>query len=152
MTQTCNDCLFCEAIEDEEYMSCQANQKLVMKYSAACDYFEDKYTNTTELPKVKIVEQNGDNIHKIIADAECECGCCNANSYSKLNDFGDEDYDAQTEVEFFADDIEQATGEVLENLVFLGDGTTPRDVLGPILGLEATISLLKRFLLEYEER
>lgn len=115
----------------------------------------DKYTNTTELPRVKILEQDEDDIVEYAPmeslteaireiEEECECGCCNANSYPE-----EEDIDPMIEV--MMEDLDLAATEVLENLASLGDGTRPEDVLGPVLGLEATIACLKRFLLEYED-
>lgn len=244
MTYVCSNCLFCEAVEDEDYSSCELRQALIMPYDKVCDFFElnrksfkeidkvtmdlngvneytndlqDEYTNTTELPKVKITEQNGDDIleycencqdayhkceeceddlgfdmvlddtqkpeppkenridlitrlygtygeeytpeekrrvaeyrarqlkeHYTPAENECNCDeCCNANSYP-TNDF-DIERDLQLE------DLTEATDALIEDLAFLGDGISPRDVVKSILSLEATLSLLKRYLIEYED-
>lgn len=59
-------------------------------------------------------------------------------------------YDVESPEEFLAEDIDEATTKVVENLVFLGEGTTSKDVMIAILGLEATIASIKQFLLENE--
>lgn len=154
MHHECSQCLFCEEVEDEVYMTCQAKQKLVMGTNKICDFFEKKEPICEE-DAMPIRHEN---------TTELDDSCCGANSDLKSNSFGYSEYEIcncdicqnmldanNTPLDFMVDDLEEATTEVLESLVFLGEGTTPRDVMGPILGLEATISLLKRFLLEYEE-
>jgi hypothetical protein len=62
-----------------------------------------------------------------------------------------EDYEDLSPEEYLAENIDEATMEVVENLAFLGDGTTPRDVMISILALEAVLAQIKIYLLENED-
>lgn len=245
MTYVCSNCLFCEAVEDEDYCSCQLRQALVMPYDRVCDFFElnrksfkevnkvtmelngvneytndlqDEYTNTTELPKVKIVEQKGDDIALItrlfgtygeeytpeekrrVAESRarqinehyeedvieyasmeglreaietmetayeddtsprkpdffgyttttpCSCDYCTC----KANPVKEDAVDMMwAEYVFNVEDVKEATNDLLDELASLGEKeATPRDVLKAILSLEASLALLRRLLLEFEE-
>lgn len=155
--QMCINCIFCEEVEDEDYMACQARQMLIMPDAKACDLYDengcicpectgdkkvftdineymnelqDEYINTTTEPSI---------------DNTCDCDeCCNANSYP-VEDVLNVERDLQIE------DLVEATDEVINNLGFLGDGVSPREIVKSILSLEATLSLLKRYLIEYED-
>ena len=74
-----------------------------------------------------------------------------ASDVPDLNSFGDEDYDDwDVEEDSMVIAINDAATEVTENLAFMGNGTTSRDVMIAILGLEAQIALLKQYLLLQE--
>ena len=149
MTKTCKDCLFAVSVEDEYFMSCEARQALIMDTDPICDQFEERGCVCEECTTVtpKLSEYENSTAAKYIQD-RCGCGCeddcCNANSYPL-----DED---NTKLDFMMDDFVTSTDEVTDALAFLGEGTTSRDVLSAILGLEATIAVLKRFLLEFDEK
>lgn len=120
-------------------MACQAMQKLVMPDSRICDYYEEKGCVCEECTTMEL----NDKYTNITSEA-CDCEeCCNANSYPL-----DEN---NTQLDFMMDDFVTATDEVTDALAFLGEGTTDRDVLSALLGLEATIAVLKRFLLDLKE-
>lgn len=79
----------------------------------------------------------------ICEECGCDCRRCTGHDYLGAN--------APNMLDFMIQDLEESYDEVFDTLGFLGDGTTNRDVLSAILGLEATISLIKRFLLDREE-
>lgn len=226
MTYVCSNCLFCEAVEDEDYCSCQLRQALVMPYDRVCDFFElnrksfkevnkvtmelngvneytndlqDEYTNTTErkredrcipllfkafgekeVPKVKILQQDEDDIieyasmeglREAIETMEtayeddtsprkpdyfgyttttpCSCDYCTC----KANPVKEDAVDMMwAEYVFNVEDVKEATNDLLDELASLGEKeATPRDVLKAILSLEASLALLRRLLLEFEE-
>jgi hypothetical protein len=84
----------------------------------------------------------------------CECDECTKELYDVqplVYDHWDvEDYEDDSPEEYLAESIDEAAAEVVENLAFLGDGTTSKDVMISILALEATIAQIKIFLLETE--
>ena len=145
-TRRCGDCLFAVEVEDESYMSCEAKQMLIMAHDKICDYYEERGCVCEECTTMKDEYTNSTaKIANLINKCTCGCedDCCNANSYPL-----DE---SSTQLDFMIDDFVTATDEVVDNLAFLGEGTNVRDVLGSVLGLEATIAVLKRYLLELEE-
>jgi hypothetical protein len=81
----------------------------------------------------------------------CTCDECVKEFLTGMDPVFD-DVDESEDAEYFlAEDLEEAVGAVIENLVFLGDGTTTRDVMKAILELEATLAIVKLHLLESEE-
>jgi hypothetical protein len=138
--QKCGDCLFAVVVEDEFYMSCEAKQMLVMAVDKACDYYEERGCVCKECTTMELNDKYAN-----VTSKACDCDeCCNTNSYPLGED--------STELDFLLDDFVTASDEVGDTLAFLGEGTTVRDVLGAILGLEATIAILKRHLLDWEEK
>lgn len=144
MTDTCNDCLFSEVVEDEDYMACQARQMLVMPFDKVCDYFEARGCVCKECTTMEPVKEAFTNstASKLF---ECDCDeCCNANSYSKLEE--DEALD------LLLYDLKDSYLGVLETMTALEDGGKTKDVLLQILGMESTIALIKRYLLEIDDQ
>jgi hypothetical protein len=87
----------------------------------------------------------------------CDCAACKAVDKKELKELPARDWntydsaDADSDhIALFVEDLMESADEVLENLEFLGEGTNTRDVLSAILGLEATLSLIKRYLLDRE--
>lgn len=137
---TCLDCLFAETVEDEDYMACQARQALVMPFDKVCDYFEEKGCVCPECTPMKL-----DDKYSNITDKLCDCDeCCGANSYAS-------DLEADEAMDVLLYDLKESYLGVLETMAALSDGGKPKHVLLQVLGMESTIALIKRYLLELEE-
>jgi hypothetical protein len=166
----CMDCIFAEEVEDEDYMACQARQKLVMPFDEVCDYFDLNGCVCKECTMDKYSNSTSDNFFTNLA--KIDDTNCNANSYSKKNPEYEEllpctcdecvkefiesieplELDENsTQLDFMLDDFVTSTDEVTDALAFLDEGTTNEDVLSALLGLEATIAVLKRYLLDRNE-
>lgn len=146
MTDTCSDCLFCETIEDEDYMACQARQMLVMPFDQVCDFFEERGCICKECADVtkepKKTENSIPKLEDQFTNTTCDCDYCNANSYPE-----DED-SALTEL---LEDLESSYLGILETAAALGEGGRTKDVLLELIGMEVSIGLFKRYLLEWED-
>lgn len=169
MTDTCSDCLFAETVKYEDYIICRARDSLVMPFDEVCDFFEGKGCVCEECTMT--MELNG--VNEYLNDLQDEytnktCNCnyckshlnkeamlddtnCNANSYSKLIDvleYGPEEDEALEEL---IDDLKDSYLGILETAGALGEGGKPKDVLRELIGMEISIGLFKRYLLELEE-
>jgi hypothetical protein len=96
-----------------------------------------------------------DKYSNVIGHASDHCGCdeCTKEFYDTVQPLVYDHWDVEEDdspEEYLAESIDEATMEVIDNLAFLGDGTTSKDVMISILALEATIAQIKIFLLESE--
>jgi len=164
MTDVCSDCLFAENVENAYYMTCQARRGLIMPFDQVCDLFKPKRHVCEECTLT--MELNGVNeylkdLQDEYTNATCDCGYCkgtkfnkeamlddtncNANSYSKLVEEEDE------VLEELIDDLKDSYLGILETASALGEGGKPKDVLRELIGMEISIGLFKRYLLELDE-
>lgn len=112
----------------------------------------NKYSNV--LGHVSDHEEPMANSHSKVMNEEfdevlpCTCDECVKEFLTGMDPvFDGED---ETPEEYLAESIDEAATEVVENLAFLGDGTSSRDVMIAILSLEAAIAQVKIYLLETE--
>jgi hypothetical protein len=85
------------------------------------------------------------------ASDHCGCDDCTTELYDNVQPLINDHWDVEEEPhELMAEALDEAATEVIETLVFMGDGTNSRDVMVAILGLEAQIALLKQYLLMSE--
>ena len=141
----CKDCLFSENVEDEDYMACQARQMLVMPFDKVCDFFESKGCVCEECTMT--MDLNGVNeylkdLQDEYTNTTCDCGYCNANSHPE---------EVDEALEELLDDLKDSYLGILETASALDEGGKPKDVLRELIGMEISIGLFKRYLLELEE-
>lgn len=116
------------------------------------------YTNETILEALGFASDSGEpmaNSHsKQVPGYDeilpCACEECLEKFHEEMNTFGDEEYDDESPEEYLAESLDEATMEVIENFVFLGEGTSTKDVMISILALESVIAQIKMHLLESE--
>lgn len=112
----------------------------------ASDHLDDSQCGANSYPKHDEPQVPG---YDEILPCACE-ECLQKFLLEDVNDFNEEDYDDESPEEYLAENLDEATMEVIENLVFLGEGTTTKDVMISILSLEAIIAKVKLHLLESE--
>lgn len=79
----------------------------------------------------------------------CACESCLEKFYQEIDCLDDDDFDDDIEG-YLAADLHEAAETAIENLLFLGNCTTTKDVMIAILGLEAVIASVKIHLLDSE--
>lgn len=110
----------------------------------------DKYSNVighaSDAPNLNSHSENfNDEFDEVLP---CTCDECVKEFLTGMDPvFDGED---ETPEEYLAESIDEAATDVVENLAFLGDGTSSRDVMISILSLEAVIAQIKIYLLETE--
>ena len=125
----CNECIFFEERVGPGHGVCQFLDKIIVRVeNGPCEYFVENECMCPECSNMKDEYTNS-------TEDVCTCGCCD-----------DSSPDAD-----IMESIEEASNSVIDNLSFLGDGATVRDVLHSVLGLEVELTRLKQYLLEIED-
>lgn len=151
-TKTCTTCKYAAQFDSKEFLRCEVlryepvgiNQpackmyveepEMIVDMNDYMNDLADDYSNTTEK-----------------AD-ECNYECrIDFEALKAITEPGYLREDAPDMLVMMLEDFEESSDEVFDTLAFLGDGAETRDVLSAILGMEATLSLIKRFLLDREE-
>ena len=156
----CMDCLFAEKVEDEDYMACQARQALIMPFDEVCDFFETKGCVCEECAVT--MDRNGVNeyLKDEYTNSSCDCGYCKGTKFNKEAMLDDTNCNANSyrkesetdeALEFLMEDLKESYLGMLETMAALSDGGKTQHVLGEVLGMEATIALIKRYLLELDD-